>query len=205
MPSIWKAANHTSYCPSVSCIIFDIDITSQKRNEHQSPFLFSFAKIPIKKLWVNSEDWMLPPQWKPVFIQQEDWFTYNEKHGTAADRSPPSGDTMFSGNGTSRGGFLPSCGIKKIPHMWYISWYLKKYHICGTKTSIVVSKDTTYVVYFADASKKGLFSDSPFFVFWVHQHDKNKCRNGHLSDLFWQHCYSSEWQWMGFLGGTCSP
>ena len=162
MPSIWKAANHTSYCPSVSCIIFDIDITSQKRNEHQSPFLFSFAKIPIKKLWVNSEDWMLPPKWKPVFIQQEDWFTYNEKHGTAADRSPPSGDTMFSGNGTSRGGFLPSCGIKKIPHMWYISWYLKKYHICGTKTSIVVSKDTTYVVSFADASKKGLFSDSPF-------------------------------------------
>ena len=41
-------------------------------------------------------------------------------------------------------------------------WYLKKYHICGTKTSIVVSKDTTYVVHFADASKKGLFSDSPF-------------------------------------------
>lgn len=162
MPSIWKAANHTSYCPSVSCIIFDIDITSQKRNEHQSPFLFSFAKIPIKKLWVNSEDWMLTPQWKPVFIQQENWFTYNEKHGTAADRSPPSGDTMFSGHGTSRGGFLPSCGIKKIPHMWYISWYLKKYHICGTKTSIVVSKDTTYVVHFADASKKGLFSDSPF-------------------------------------------
>lgn len=30
---------------------------------------------------------------------------------------PPSGDTMFSGNGTSRGSFLPSCGIKKIPHM----------------------------------------------------------------------------------------
>ena len=119
MPSIWKAANHTSYCPSVSCIIFDIDITSQKRNEHQSPFLFSFAKIPIKKLWVNSEDWMLHPKCKPVFIQQEDWFTYNEKHGTAADRSPPSGDTMFSGHGTSRGGFLPSCGIKKIPHMWY--------------------------------------------------------------------------------------
>lgn len=105
---------------------------------------------------------MLPPKWKLVFIQQEDWFTYNEKHGTAADRSPPSSDTMFSGNGTSRGGFLPSCGIKKIPHMWYISWYLKKYHICGTKTSIVVSKDTTCVVHFADASKKGLFSDSPF-------------------------------------------
>ena len=165
MPSIWKAANHTSYCPSVSCIIFDIDITSRKRNEHQSPFLFSFAKIPIKKLWVNSEDWMLPHQWKPVFIQQEDWFTYNEMHGTAADRSPPSSDTMFSGNGTSRGGFLPSCGIKKIPHMWYISWYLKKYHICGTKTSIVVSKDTTYVVHFADASIKGLFSDSPFLFF----------------------------------------
>ena len=44
-------------------------------------------------------------------------------------------------------------------------WYLKKYHICGTKTSIVVSKDTTYVVHFADASKKGLFSDSPFLFF----------------------------------------
>ena len=205
MPSIWKAAIHTSYCPSVSCIIFWHWYNLSKKERASKPVPFSFAKIPIKKIWVNSEDWMLPPQWKPVFIQQEDWFTYNEKHGTAADRSPPSCDTMFSGNGTSRGGFLPSCGIKKIPHMWYISWYLKKYHICGTKTSIVVSKDTTYVVSFADASKKGLFSDSPFFVFWVHQHDKNKCRNGHLSDLFWQHCYSSEWQWMGFLGGTCSP
>ena len=84
-------------------------------------------------------------------------------------------------------------------------WYLKKYHICGTKTSIVVSKDTTYVVSFADVSKKDCFQTVLFLFFWVHQHDKNKCRNGHLSDLFWQHCYSSEWQWMGFLGGTCSP
>ena len=39
---------------------------------------------------------------------------------------------------------------------------IPKKDICGTKTSIVVSKDTTYVVSFADASKKGLFSDSPF-------------------------------------------
>lgn len=84
-------------------------------------------------------------------------------------------------------------------------WYLKKYHICGTKTSIVVSKDTTYVVSFADVSKKDCFQTVLFLFFWVHQHDKNKCRNGHLSDLFWQYCYSSEWQWMGFLGGTCSP
>lgn len=171
------------------------------------PVPCSFAKIPIKKIWVNSEDWMLPPKWKPVFIQQEDWFTYNEKHGTAADRSPPSGDTMFSGNRTSRGSFLSSCGIKKIPHMWYKMQFL------------VVLKSTTYVVqkqaswyqkiphmwYILQMRVKKDCFQTVLFVFWVHQHDKNKCRNGHLSDLFWQHCYSSEWQWMGFLGGTCSP
>lgn len=165
MPSIWKAAIHTSYCPSVSCIIFWHWYNLSKKERASKPVPFSLAKIPIKKIWVNSEDWMLPPQWKPVFIQQEDWFTYNEKHGTAADRSPPSGDTMFSGHGTSRGGFLPSCGIKKIPHIWYKMhfsvvlkkvphmWYknehrgIKRYHICGT---------------FCTHNKKGLFSDSPF-------------------------------------------
>lgn len=42
---------------------------------------------------------------------------------------------------------------------------LKKYHICGTKTSIVVSKDTTYVVHFADASKKDCFQTVLFLFF----------------------------------------
>ena len=82
--------------------------------------------------------------------------------------------------------------LKKVPHMWYKNEHrgIKRYHICGT---------------FCRCEYKRTVFRQSFFVFWVHQHDKNKCRNGHLSDLFWQHCYSSEWQWMGFLGGTCSP
>lgn len=177
MPLILKSSKSYFLLSIVSCIIFWHWYNLSKKERASKPVPFSFAKIPIKKIWVNSEDWMLPPQWKPSHRQQEDWFTYNEKHGTAADRSPPSGDTMFSGNGTSRG---------VLSLLWY-------------------QKDTTYAVHFADASKKDCFQTVLFLFFWVHQHDKNKCRNGHLSDLFWQHCYSSEWQWMGFLGGACSP
>ena len=88
---------------------------------------------------------MLPS--KTVHRQQEDWFIYNEKYGTAADRSPPSSNTMFSGNGTSRGEFLTLLWyqkdttyvihfvvLKKVPHMWYKNEHrgIKRYHICGT-------------------------------------------------------------------------
>ena len=196
-----------------SWVIFWHWYNLSKKERVLMPVPFSFAKIPIKK--DMSEFWGLnvTSQTKAgtqttrglIHIQRDAW-------GSRRPFPSVQSNTMFSGNGTSRGSFLPSCGIKKIPHMWYISWYFKKYHISGikctfngTKSSIVVSKDTTYVIHFADASKKGLFSDSPFLVFWVHQHEENKCRNSHLSDLLWQHCYSSEWQWMGFLGGTCSP
>ena len=75
---------------------------------------------------------------------------------------------VFWARNIKRGGSCPLV-VSKRYHICdtkcIFQWYLKKYHICGTKTSIVVSKDTTYVVHFADASIKGLFSDSPFLFF----------------------------------------
>lgn len=146
MPLILKSSKSYFLLSIVSCIIFWHWYNLSKKERASKPVPFSFAKIPIKKIWVNSEDWMLPPQWKPSHRQQEDWFTYNEKHGTAADRSPPSGDTMFSGNGTSRGVLallwyqkdttyvIHFVVLKKVPHMWYKNEHrgIKRYHICGT-------------------------------------------------------------------------
>lgn len=145
------------------------------------PVPCSFAKIPIKK--DMSEFWGLnvTSQMK-AGVQTTRGLIHIQRDARDSRRLFPLRPVIpcFLGMEHQEGSFLPSCGIKKIPHMWYISWYLKsttylvqnaifsgtkKYHICGTKTSIVVSKDTTYVVHFADASKKGLFSDSPFLFF----------------------------------------
>lgn len=166
MPSIWKAAIHTSYCPSVSCIIFWHWYNLSKKERASKPVPFSFAKIPIKK--DMSEFWGLnvtSPMKAGVHTTRG--LIHIQREARDSRRPFPSirWYHVFWARNIKRGVSCPLV-VSKRYHICdtkcIFQWYLKKYHICGTKTSIVVSKDTTYVVHFADASKKGLFSDSPF-------------------------------------------
>ena len=149
MPSIWKAANHTSYCPSVSCIIFDIDITSWKRNGHQTRSFFVCKDSHKKDM---SEFWGLnvtSPMKAGVHTTRG--LIHIQREARDSRRPFPSirWYHVFWERNIKRG-VLPSCGIKKIPHMWYKMhfsvvlkkvphmWYknehrgIKRYHICGT-------------------------------------------------------------------------
>lgn len=149
MPSIWKAANHTSYCPSVGCIILTL-ITSQK-GTGLMPVPFFVCEDSHKKRY----EWILRIE---CYLPNESRQTDNKRidlHTTRCTGQPPTVPLhpvipCFLGMEHQEGSFLPSCGIKKIPHMWYkmhFSVVLKKVpHMWYFLRLFVVSKDTTYVV-----------------------------------------------------------
>lgn len=62
-----------------------------------------------------------------------------DSHTTRCTGQPPTVPLhpvipCFLGMGLQERSFLPSCGIKKIPHMWYKNEHrgIKRYHICDT-------------------------------------------------------------------------
>ena len=147
MPSIWKAAIHTSYCPSVSCIIFWHWYNLSKKERASKPVPFSFAKIPIKK--DMSEFWGLnvTSQMK-AGVHTTRGLIHIQREARDSRRPFPSirWYHVFWERNIKRG-FLALLWyqkdttyvihfvvLKKVPHMWYKNEHrgIKRYHICGT-------------------------------------------------------------------------
>ena len=144
MPSIWKAANHTSYCPSVSCIIFDIDITSWKRNAHQTRSFFvckdSHKKRYVSNLWFSTWLRSFRPEPREAQLFRYEWILRIECY--LPNESRCSYNKRIDSHTTRSTGQPPTVPLHPVipcflgtEHQEGVSCPLvvsKRYHICDT-------------------------------------------------------------------------